>query len=77
MEQGAMKRSFDGINSVVPDKMKFASDSLARLIIQIKGDGDYEKAVKIMDKYMVMTDVLKKDLEKLDKENIPVDVLMK
>jgi len=26
---------------------------------------------------MVMTDVLKKDLEKLDKENIPVDVLMK
>jgi len=44
-----MKRSSDGIYSVVPDKMKFASDSLVRLIIQIKGDGDYEIAGKIMD----------------------------
>jgi len=74
MEQGAMKRSSDGIYFVVPDKMKFASDSLSRLIIQIQGDGDYKKAGKIMDKYMVMTDVLKKDLKKLDKENIPVDI---
>lgn len=74
MEQGAMERKSNGTYTVIPEKMQIASDSLARLIIQIQGDGDYDKAGKIMDKYMITPEVLKKDLAKLEKANIPVDV---
>lgn len=74
MELGAMKRNYNGTYTVNPEKMQIASDSLARLIIQIQGDGDYVKAGKIMDKYMVTPEVLKKDLAKLEEDDIPVDV---
>ncbi len=77
MEQGAMTRNEDGLYSVDFEKTRVASDSLARLIITIQGDGDYELAGKIMDKYMVETEDLKVDLQKLADANIPVDVIWK
>lgn len=77
MEQGAITRSDDGIYTVDSEKTKMASDSLARLIITIQGDGDYAKAGEIMDKYMVETDDLKADLQKLADAKIPVDVVWK
>lgn len=74
LEQGAMIRSEEGIYSIDFEKMDQATDSLARLIITIQGDGDYAKAGEIMDKYMIETDDLKTDLKKLSDANIPVDV---
>ena len=77
MEQGAITRNENGTYTINPDKVQAASDSLARLIITIQGDGDYDKAGEIMDKYMIMTDDLKADLQRLEDANIPVDVTWK
>lgn len=74
IEQGAISRSDDGVYSVNPDRMQQATDSLSRLILQIEGDGDYEYAGKIMKKYLVTPEYLKKDLQRLEDANIPVDV---
>ncbi len=75
MEQNAISRSEDGFYTIDTEKTKIASDSLARLIITIQGDGDYERAGEIMDKYLVETDELKADIQKLSDANIPVDVI--
>ncbi|MBN2890321.1 MAG: Zn-dependent hydrolase [Bacteroidales bacterium] len=77
MEMGAMTRDENGIYTIDQEKTKMASDSLARLIITIQGDGDYELAGQIMDKYMIETEDLKADLQKLETANIPVDVVWK
>ncbi len=77
MEQGAIVRNENGTYTINPEKVQVASDSLARLIITIQGDGDYDKAGEIMDKYMIMTDDLKADLQRLEDANIPVDVTWK
>ncbi len=77
IEQEAISRSNEGIYTINPEKMKIAADSLARLIITIQGDGDYELAGKIIDKYLVKPEELKKDLQKLEDADIPVDVVWK
>ena len=77
MEQGAITRNQDGYYTIHPDKMLEATDSLARLIIELQGDGDYDRACQIMDKYGVMTDELNEDLKKLSEADIPVDVVWK
>ncbi len=77
MEQGAITRNDDGTYTINPDKLLAASDSLARLILTIQGDGDKDKALQIMDKYMVTPDYLKQDLKRLEDANIPVDVVWK
>ncbi len=74
MEEGAMSRNEDGTYSVDFDKVKTASDKLANIIITIQGDGDYEAATKLKEKYHVITPDLEKDLQRLDDANIPVDV---
>jgi len=75
MEEGAMTRNEDGTYSVDFDKVKIASDKLANIIITIQGDGDYEAATKLKEKYHVITPDLEKDLQRLDDANIPVDVI--
>ncbi len=75
MEQNAIARNADGFYTIDPEKTKIASDSLARLIITIQGDGDYQKAEEIMNKYLVETDELKADIKKLEDAKIPVDVI--
>ncbi len=77
MEMHAIERSEEGIYTVIPDKMKIATDSLAELIITVQGNGDYEFAGKLMEKYLVETPELKVDLQKLADANIPVDVVWK
>jgi len=74
MEQGAIERTPKGTYKINPDKIKTASDSLARLIITIQGDGDKQKAQKILEKYGNISPILQKDLQKLDSAGIPIDV---
>ena len=77
MEYGAIVRNDNGTYSVNFDKIKEASDALAEIIITIQGDGDYEAATELMNKYHVFTPELEADLKKLDDKNIPVDVTWK
>lgn len=77
MEQGAITRNAEGYYITDPEKTMQASDSLARLILTIQGNGDTELATQIFNKYLVETDELKADLQKLSEANIPVDVIWK
>ena len=74
MEKGAMQRNEDGTYTINFDKVKTASDELANIIITIQGNGDYEAATELMDKYHVITTELQEDLDKLDEQKIPIDV---
>jgi hypothetical protein len=52
-----------------------AVNELSNEIIVIQGNGDYDGAVKMMEKYGNMTKELKESLEKINQKNIPVDVV--
>lgn len=77
IEQGAITRDTNGIYTINEDQIKLASDNLANIILTIQGDGDYERAGELMDKYMIITPELEADLQKLADANIPVDVVWK
>ncbi|MBN2663015.1 MAG: Zn-dependent hydrolase [Bacteroidales bacterium] len=77
MEQGAITRDANGIYTINEDQMKLSSDNLANIILTIQGDGDYDRAGELMDKYMVITPELEADLQRLADANIPVDVVWK
>jgi len=77
IEQEAITRDADGIYTINEDKMKIASSDLAEIILIIQGDGNYDKAEELMDKYMIITPELEEDLQRLADANIPVDVVWK
>lgn len=74
-EKGAF--SIDGLGrySVNFDQMEMAIYSLTDLILTIQGDGDYQRANELIDRYGAMDDQLKRSLKKVDKKNIPVDIV--
>ncbi len=74
-EKEAFSRSDDGIYTVNFEKMKAASNSLANEILVIQGDGNYEAAIAMIEKYGKITDELKADLAKINEKNIPVDII--
>lgn len=74
-EHGAFNRNAEGLYSVNFEKMKEAIESLSRKIITIQGDGDYDAAKKMVEKYGVITPDLKEDLQKINKHGIPVDIV--
>jgi hypothetical protein len=74
-EKGAFTMDTSGKYSVNFDKMKYAIDSLSGLIITIQGDGDYQKAAEMIEKYAVMDEDLIKALERIEEKDIPVDIV--
>jgi hypothetical protein len=74
-EKGAFSRSNDGKYLVDFDKIQQAVNDLSRDILIIQGNGDYEAARKMIEKYGVLPDDLKNDLEKINKKGIPVDIV--
>lgn len=56
------------------DKMQQAMEDLSRLILTIQGDGNYRGAKLLLDEQGLISDTLQKDLDRLTKANIPVDV---
>jgi hypothetical protein len=77
MEQGAIERRKDGTYFVNFDKMKDAMISSVTMIITIQGDGDYKKAMELIEKDGVIKPELQKDLDRLTDEKIPVDIVFK
>ena len=55
--------------------MKSAIDLLSRKVITIQGDGNYEKAQQLLLKYGVIDKDLQESLNKLEKNNTPIDVV--
>lgn len=76
-EHGAFERLDDGTYKVNFDKMKTAVDSLSNLILTLQGNGDYAAVAKLVQEKGKIGPQLQKDLDRLNKANIPVDVVFK
>jgi hypothetical protein len=74
-EHGAFTRDETGIYTVNFNKMGEAITSLTRQILMIQGNGDYDAASKFIKKYGLIDEALKTDLEKINNQNIPVDIV--
>jgi predicted DNA-binding transcriptional regulator YafY len=48
---------------------------LSKEILVLQGEGDYEKAKRMLDELGVITPQLKKDLDRINDANIPVDIV--
>jgi hypothetical protein len=74
-EKGAFTRNKKGKYSIDFEKMKEAMLSLSEEILTIQGDGNYEAAKKLVDEKGFIRDDLLNDLYRLQKENIPKDIV--
>jgi hypothetical protein len=75
LEKGAFVRNDDGTYSINMDKMKTASTELTQKILKLQGDGDYEGAKKWIEKDGIVKELLQKDLDRVNGEGIPVDIV--
>jgi len=74
-ETGAFTRNSDGTYSVNFNKMKDAVMSSVQQILKIQGDGDYDAAKKLIEKDGFVKKQLQQDLDRINAEKIPVDVV--
>lgn len=75
-ELGAFSRNEKtGLYRVNFDAMTVAMNELSKLILTIQGDGNYEKAVEILNTRGIISPQLAKDLARLEEANIPVDIV--
>jgi len=77
MEQGAISRQQDGTYFVDFDKTRDAMISSVTMILTIQGDGDYQRAVELIENEGVIKAELQSDLDRLADEKIPVDIVFK
>lgn len=76
-DKGAFVYQDDGTYMVNFDVMKDAVVSLVEKILTIQGDGDYETAKEWIEADGVMTGQLRNDLDRVNAEGIPVDIVFK
>ena len=74
-EMGAFTRDEDGYYSINFDKMQDAMNSLSELILTLQGNGDYDAVKKLMEEKGVIGKTLQVDLDRLEKLNIPIDIV--
>lgn len=74
-EAGAFTVDSTGRYGVNFEKMKEAIVSLSNLILTIEGDGDYERAVQMVQQYGTMDEGLKAALKRIEDKDIPVDIV--
>ncbi len=74
-EKGTFTVDAEGKYSVNMEKMSDAITSLSSLILTIQGDGDYNRAVGLLEQYDSMDDGLKSALKKIEEKDIPVDIV--
>jgi len=74
-EQGAFTRDPEsGTYRINFEKMQEAMNSLARQILTIQGEGDYETARILVGEKGFIRDELQVDLDRLQELSIPVDI---
>ena len=74
-EKGAFERAEDGTYRVNYDQMRQAMNDLSREILTLQGEGDYEGVAQLVSTRGVISPQLQQDLDRLDEQNIPVDVV--
>lgn len=75
-EAGAFERDpATGTYRVDFEKMKDAMFSLSELVLTIQGDGDYEKARKMIEEKGFIREELQKDLDRIGEAGIPRDIV--
>ena len=57
------------------DKFAEATQKVAEIILTMQGDGDYNRAAKVVSEKGVIDSELQADLDRLTKKGIPVDVI--
>jgi hypothetical protein len=76
-EKEAFVRSDEGLYTVDYEIMQMAMNALSNEILVIQGNGDYNAAEEMVEKYGVLTEELKIDLERINSKGIPVDIVFK
>jgi hypothetical protein len=74
-EKGAFTRNSDGKYKVDFDRIQSAVNDLSKEILIIQGNGGYEAAKKMIEKYGVISGELNSDLMRLNSKGIPVDIV--
>ena len=74
-ERQAFTRGADGLYRINPDQLKKAATELTQVILRLQGEGDYSAAAKFIEKNAFVGATLKADLERLEAEGIPVDIV--
>ncbi|XP_030551247.1 nudix hydrolase 3 isoform X1 [Rhodamnia argentea] len=74
-EKGAFVLHHDETFSVDFTKVEDAVESLSREILTIQAKGDKPTARSLMDRYCKMTDPLKAALQRLENNQVPVDIV--
>ena len=74
-ELGAFTRNKSGQYRVNIDKLKVAMTELSRKLLQLQGDGDYAVARTFVDEMAFVGEVLKADLDRVNRAGIPTDIV--
>ena len=75
--EGAFERTEDGRYKVNFEEMKKAVYDSVREVLIIQGDGDYEKAGKLIENDGVMPDHLREDLDRVNESGLVIDIFFK
>ncbi|MDD3892845.1 MAG: Zn-dependent hydrolase [Bacteroidales bacterium] len=77
-EKGAFTRNPEtGTYTVNFNKMTEAMHSLAEKTLVMQGDGNYQEAKKMLKEMGYIKDELQADLDRINKSNIPIDIVFK
>ncbi len=74
LEMDAFAKNDEGYYVVNQENFDKAMNSLGNMLLTIQGDGDYDRAIKLIKTRGIMSKTLKADLDKLKEANIPVDI---
>lgn len=77
MDNGAISRNDKGFYLVNFDKMPSVVEALVNKILVLQGEGDYEGAKKWVETDGIIPAELQKDLDKLQENKIPIDIVFK
>ncbi|MBN2666761.1 MAG: Zn-dependent hydrolase [Bacteroidales bacterium] len=76
-DNGAFVYQDNGYYKVNLEEMKKAVESLVGKILTVQGDGDYDAAKAWVEGDGVMTESLRRDLDKVNAAGIPVDIVFR
>ncbi|MET1254667.1 dipeptidyl-peptidase 3 family protein [Aliikangiella maris] len=77
-EKGAFTRNErTGLYRINFDAMTIAMNELSNILLTVQGNGDYQRAVEILENWGTIGEQLEKDLQRIDKSGIPVDITFK
>lgn len=74
-EADAFEKQDDGKYRVNVERFRQATRDLSSLLLQIQGDGDYQRASRLVREKGVIGPVLQSELDRLSEKGIPVDVV--